>query len=212
MNLTAVICLLFMGAGVGILYLVLRRNPYLIPRGAMQWMSTCMCALLVALSGLIFALSWNLDTESHDEHLSDHVVDFEFHLISTEEKKRIREYGGQVVLLNFWATWCQPCITELPELDALQSAYRNSGLVVITVSDEDPESLRLYTDLLPREMVSGYVKYENLPLAYQNELANGRPVTYVIDGDGMIRERVRGAGNFAYFENLVTPWLAGLKS
>ena len=212
MTLTAIICLLFMGSSIGILYLVLRRNPYLIPQSGMQWMATGMCMLLLLLSGLIFALSWNLDTRPNDEFFSDQAEDFEFYLISTEEEKRILGYDDRVILLNFWATWCQPCITELPELDALQSAYRNSGLVVVTVSDEDPDNLKLYTDLLPKETVSGYVKHENLPLAYQRELANGRPVTYVIDRDGVIRERVRGAGNFAYFENLVTPWLAGLES
>ena len=182
-------------------------------------MVTSMCVLLICLSGLTIALTWTheeyVDVEppsAQVEPPSAQVEPFEFLLVSNQEKRNIIDFSGKVILLNFWATWCQPCITELPELDELQVAYRDSGLMVLTVSDEELEVLQLYTDLLPEETVSGYVKPEDLPASFQNELASGRPITYVIDGGGMIRERIRGAGNFEYFEGLVTPWLAELES
>ena len=43
-------------------------------------------------------------------------------------------FKGQVVLLNFWATWCPPCIHELPALDALQAKYAERGLIVVPVA------------------------------------------------------------------------------
>ncbi len=217
MVLIQVFCSLFIVVGLGLVYMVLRRNSRPVPRGAMQWMVTTMCVLLVCLSGLTLALT-SLKHEG-DEYedvdlavVSSQVESFEFLLVSSQETKNISDFAGSVVLLNFWATWCQPCITELPELDELQIAYRDRGLVVITISDEKLEELQLYTDLLPRETVSGYVRHEDLPASFRYELANGRPVTYVIDAEGIIREHLRGAGNFAYFEGLVTPWLAALES
>ena len=212
MTLILVFPLLFIVVGVGIIYFVLRKNPYPIPQGALQWMVTILCVLLVCISGLIIALVWTHQEHPSTELPSTYVEPFEFQLVSNQERKNIADYSGHVILLNFWATWCQPCITELPELDALQVAYRDRGLLILTISDEALEELQLYTDLLPEETVSGYVKLEDLPESFQNELAFGRPVSYVIDGTGMIRDRIRGAGNFAYFESLVTPWLADLES
>ncbi len=212
MTLELVVCSSFIAISLGLLYLVLRKNTYPIPRGPLQWMVSVMCVLVVCLSGLIIALTWSIHEHSHIEPIVTEAESFEFQLVSTGESMSVSDFGGNVILLNFWATWCAPCITELPELDELQVTYRDRGLVVLTVSDEDLDELQLYADLLPQETVSGYVEPEELPQYYQNELAFGRPVTYVIDGDGTIRERIRGAGNFEYFEGLVTPWLAALES
>jgi thiol-disulfide isomerase/thioredoxin len=55
------------------------------------------------------------------------------------EGRRVRlvEYSGRVVLINFWATWCAPCKTEIPWLNELHLRYREQGLVVIGVSVDD---------------------------------------------------------------------------
>lgn len=48
----------------------------------------------------------------------------------------LSEHRGEVVVLNFWATWCMPCIAEMPELDALQDEFGDEGLVVVGVSQD----------------------------------------------------------------------------
>ncbi len=212
MTLILVFSFLFIFVGIAIMYFALRKNSYPVPQGAVQWMVTIMCILLVCVSGLTITLVLTGPDHSGHELSSTYVEPFEFQLVSNQEKRNITDYSGHVILLNFWATWCQPCITELPELDELQVAYRQKGLIVVTISDEALEELQLYTDLLPEETVSGFLQYEDLPESFQHELAFGRPVSYVIDGEGLIRDRIRGAGSFAYFENLVTPWLAALES
>lgn len=54
-------------------------------------------------------------------------------------KKAIESNKGKVVLVNYWATWCAPCVDEFPEIVKLQNQYRDKGLVVIGVSFDDPD-------------------------------------------------------------------------
>src|SRR5580704_8704515 len=61
-------------------------------------------------------------------------------------------FGGKLLVLNFWATWCQPCVDEVPSLDALQRRFANKGLVVLGVSvDENPS---LYKQFLAKNNIS----------------------------------------------------------
>jgi thiol-disulfide isomerase/thioredoxin len=55
-------------------------------------------------------------------------------------RKRLAQQRGKVVLLNFWATWCGPCVKEFPDIVKLYNNYRKKGLTVIAVSVDDPET------------------------------------------------------------------------
>ncbi len=63
---------------------------------------------------------------------------------------RLSELRGRPVILDFWATWCGPCKSSMPHLSAMQSRYRDRGLVVLGVSmdDDDPRVVRRYADRL----------------------------------------------------------------
>src|ERR1700750_2751442 len=59
-----------------------------------------------------------------------------------------RDFGGKLLILNFWATWCPPCVQEVPSLNQLQRQLGPKGLVVLGVSeDKDPQA---YKDFLAR--------------------------------------------------------------
>jgi thiol-disulfide isomerase/thioredoxin len=75
-------------------------------------------------------------------------------------QKLLASQRGKVVLFDFWATWCEPCREELPSLARLSSALRERGLVLITVSADEPEQEKDALGLLRRTSVSGaaYVK------------------------------------------------------
>ncbi len=68
--------------------------------------------------------------------------------------KRIREtavtpvsFGGKVLVLNFWATWCPPCIQEIPSLDRFQKEFAGSGVKVVAVSiDKNPQKYKNFLD------------------------------------------------------------------
>jgi peroxiredoxin len=69
--------------------------------------------------------------------------------ITTDQGQRItpNSFGGKVLVLNFWATWCPPCIQEIPSLSEFQKKFANSGVVVVAVSiDKDPKKYRAFLD------------------------------------------------------------------
>jgi peroxiredoxin len=58
----------------------------------------------------------------------------------------LQELRGKVVLVNFWATWCPPCRSEMPDLDALYKQFKDQGFVVLAISDEDVSKVQPYID------------------------------------------------------------------
>ncbi len=54
---------------------------------------------------------------------------------------RLKDLKGQVILINFWATWCPPCLKEIPDLQALYTRFQNQGFVVLAISDENVEKV-----------------------------------------------------------------------
>ena len=72
----------------------------------------------------------------------------------TDQGRRVTpvSFGGKILVLNFWATWCAPCVQEIPSLDRFQKRFGNSGVVVVAVSvDKNDEK---YKNFLRRVHVS----------------------------------------------------------
>lgn len=65
---------------------------------------------------------------------------FEFERLSDGKKVSLKDYEGNLVLLNFWATWCPPCIAEMPSLERLYQENKDKGLVVIGVATQDSKN------------------------------------------------------------------------
>jgi peroxiredoxin len=97
---------------------------------------------------------------------------------------RLADYKGKVVLLNFWATWCGPCRTEIPELVRLVDEHKAEGFEVLGVSiDDTPEQLRTFA----QEMKMNYpslLMLEELDQAFGPMWA--LPTTFIIDRHGSI--------------------------
>ncbi len=115
---------------------------------------------------------------------------------SQPRRKSLADYKGKVVLLNVWATWCVPCRTEMPSIQALHEAMGPKGLHVVGVSIDDAgdaakirtfmRELKLTFEVLhdPSQAVQG---------AYQT---TGVPETFIIAADGTIRKKVIGDSNW----------------
>jgi peroxiredoxin len=69
--------------------------------------------------------------------------------IATDQGQRVTpiSFGGKVLVLNFWATWCSPCVQEIPSLNEFQKRFAKSGVVVVAVSiDKNPGKYRAFLD------------------------------------------------------------------
>jgi cytochrome c biogenesis protein CcmG, thiol:disulfide interchange protein DsbE len=103
----------------------------------------------------------------------------------------LSSYRGKVVLLNFWATWCEPCLTEMPTFVEWQKQYGSGNFQVIGISMDDatPEVLATASRLkLNYPVLMGD---EYLGADYGGVL--GLPVTFLIDRNGKIQARYQGA-------------------
>lgn len=109
------------------------------------------------------------------------------------KKIELTSYRGKVVLLNFWATWCGPCLTEMPTFTEWQNKYSSEKFQVIGISMDDaaPDVIAMANKLkLNYPVLMGD---EHLGIAYGGVL--GLPVTFLIDRHGKIRERYQGASD-----------------
>jgi cytochrome c biogenesis protein CcmG/thiol:disulfide interchange protein DsbE len=110
--------------------------------------------LLFALLGLLTITflglaTWSIrDTSAHEGGPAPlfHLKTDQGMVVSPED------FGGKVLVLNFWATWCAPCVREIPSLEQLQREFRDQGVVVVAVSIDKNESK--YKNFLNRFRVS----------------------------------------------------------
>lgn len=89
---------------------------------------------------------------------------------------KLSDLRGKVVLVNFWATWCPPCRKEMPDLDALYQRFKDQGLVILAISDEELEK------------VKPFIAERNI--SYPVMLDPGRKVTELFEIDGIPKSLV----------------------
>ena len=111
---------------------------------------------------------------------------------------KLSDYKGKVVILDFWATWCPPCVKEIPHFNELYKEYGEKGLVVLgvsldrggaqTVVDFKKNKLPISYPIVMGNRETGGVYQNYLPA----EERGGIPFTFVIDREGVIRQHFVG--------------------
>jgi cytochrome c biogenesis protein CcmG, thiol:disulfide interchange protein DsbE len=116
------------------------------------------------------------------------------------KKLSLAEFKGQVLVVNFWATWCTPCRTELPMLDFYYKAQEKSGLRILAVTTEDsasPSQLKKVAALL------------TLPIAWHFKGDYGAhkavPTNYIIDHSRTLRYAMAGALDIDDMNEILVP-------
>ena len=199
--------------GLTVVGVIVKKNEDHRPGTPIQWLAMGSSSLLIICGLAMLMVGFILNRDGvpvryvQEESLGLQAPNFSFTRLSDLQEADIASYEGNVILLNFWATWCAPCLEEMPDLNRLQADYQDEGLVVLTLSDETPEELEAFGDLIPLNTVPGLIKDpRSLPMPYVKML-DGRPESYVIDRDGVLREFVLGARNYVYFNEIVKPYL-----
>ena len=113
---------------------------------------------------------------------------------------------GKVVLLDFWATWCAPCKTEIPHFIEIQNRYAGQGLQIIGISMDDEENA--VRDFQEQYKMNYPVAIGNAKLAEAYGGILGLPITFVIDRRGRIYKRHVGQTESSVFEDEVRKLLA----
>lgn len=108
-------------------------------------------------------------------------------------ERRLGEYRGRIVVLNFWATWCVPCREEMPMLVRLQQEYESRGVVVIGPSADAPETQAKIAPFLS-ELQIQFPIWVGATTEHMQQLGLGAalPATALIDHDGRIVGRILG--------------------
>lgn len=123
----------------------------------------------------------------------------EFRAVSIEDPstfKTASDYRGQVVLINLWATWCGPCVVEMPSIQRLYSRYRDRGFKVVAVAVDDPPFTELVRTFVRERGLTFEVLHEGSGRIEQDYGARGIPATYVLGRDGRIRLIRQGAADW----------------
>jgi cytochrome c biogenesis protein CcmG/thiol:disulfide interchange protein DsbE len=127
-------------------------------------------------------------SSSRPSHIGNVAPDFTVQ--DSDRKVTLSQFRGNVVVLNFWATWCPPCVEELPSLISMQARMKDKGVIVLAVSiDVDSDyyhrflkehSVNLLTVRDPEQKSSGL--YGTF----------GWPESYIIDRKGVVRRKLIG--------------------
>lgn len=120
-----------------------------------------------------------------------------------------KDLVGKVLLLNFWATWCAPCLEEMPALVKLQEEFQDDGLVVVGLSfDKNKNDHRDGVDKLKLNFPSIFAEEVDVQ-TFLEKLGptEAIPVTFIVDGEGNIVEKIDGAADLETFRKLVKPYL-----
>ena len=117
----------------------------------------------------------------------------DFILKSVPEKKEIniKDYRGKVVLVTFWATWCGPCVQEIPSLKSLQDVYGPQGFSVLAIS-MDQGGPRVVEKMMKRTNINYPVVMGTSKVSKAFGGIFGIPTTFLIDQSGNVLKRYTG--------------------
>ncbi len=115
----------------------------------------------------------------------------DFRLADLEgNSQSLSQYRGKIVLVNFWATWCKPCIKEMPAMQTVYDKLRDKGFVVLAINELEDEAK-------VREHIKQHGHTFPVLVDRDNKVANqfgvfGLPVSVFIDEKGIVQEYIKG--------------------
>ncbi|MCF6366826.1 MAG: TlpA family protein disulfide reductase [Bacteroidales bacterium] len=109
------------------------------------------------------------------------------------KKVNLQDYKGKVVFLNLWATWCPPCVGEMPGIQQLYDKFKdNENIAFLLVSNESPERVKAFIDKKSYTFPVYTTKYKSPEVFFSQSI----PTTFVISKDGIIKIKETGALNW----------------
>lgn len=124
--------------------------------------------------------------------IDETVPDFEL-IQSTGQRRRLSEWRGKLVIVNYWASWCPPCIEEMPMLDRYAKTHADRDVVVLGIAEDDPDAVQSFLLRHPVDypILIGAGQFPGSSM----QLGNSRgvlPYTAVLGSDGTLVDRHAG--------------------
>jgi len=174
-------------------------TPYISPVCLSPACLTAVCLTIGLLAALIGCYG-----SAHPGRIGTNAPDFTVQ--DSDHKITLSQFRGQVVVLNFWGTFCPPCVEETPSLVQMQKRFKDKGLVVLAVSiDVDDAAYHKFLKDFNVNMVTVRDGDQKASTLYGTF---GWPETYVIDRQGVIRRKFIGAVDWTSPE--ITDYLSKL--
>ena len=132
-----------------------------------------------------------------------------FTLLDLEDQPRsVQDWDGQVIMLNFWATWCPPCVREIPAFNQLYQTYKGQGFTIIGIALDNKQDVIDFINPMGVEypILLGDQQGIKVTQEYGNNLGV-LPYTVIIDRQGRITARHRNEISFEEAEQLIKPLL-----
>lgn len=129
-------------------------------------------------------------------------------------RAELEQRRGTIVLVNFWATWCRPCLEEIPILQRLHEAYRDAGFTLVAVSLDQPDSADALVRPFMEKWFPGFDSYLSLEREMDDIVSSVDPAwneilptSYLLDRNGVTVERIQGVLTEAEFAARITAQL-----
>jgi peroxiredoxin len=119
-------------------------------------------------------------------------ADYQLRVKDLEGKTiNLENYKGKVIFLNFWATWCMPCVAELPSINKLYNKFKDYDIVFLLISNEQIEKVKNYHTKKAYDVPFHIIDGEGIiPKMYEHK---GIPTTFIINKEGKIIKASSGA-------------------
>ncbi len=125
-----------------------------------------------------------------------------YQALPDDTSKSLFDHQGKVIILNLWATWCGPCLKEMPALNRIQKDFKDRNVIVLAISDETKEEIINYLEKNKFTINFGTTNDSN----YFRE-DSVRPTTFIIDRDGIICEVFVGEMNYEKLSRAINYYL-----
>lgn len=189
-----------------IIFKIGRKHKFYLPTTLFGWFTSMVSLLLIIISSLaIIGLQHERETtlkvlDHFDSMLMKKAPELTFKMVSNNSSSTLNDFKGKVVILNLWATWCAPCIKEMPDLSNLHNDFYKNEVVVITLSDESREKLLSFQQSNSFDFLHVYNKQIEW---LDRQIGTARPLTFIIDRNGVITEYHTGARSYDFYASRI---------